>query len=319
MRTHKYILVLLLVIFITPSLAFASWWNPGSWRFFDFLHKKEVQISQVQPVVVDKNYEDKINELQRQIEELKSSKIEPSVNTTTNDQIKSQIEKEVKLRLAQNTPTTANVKIVQNTQNIQNVEPSNGPTLSEQVGVTKDKFTACVNATDKTSLQTKVIASMESAMKGIPPEQRGTPYAVIIGSNGFKSEIRGAYPIDEVKKRIEEVKSGKVTTAEYKGEVAITEEGDHMMGSSNATVKVIEYSDLECPYCKMFHATMKQVVSESNGGVSWVYRHWPIHAGSMYKLVASECVAKIKGNDAFWKYVESIFEMIGNPSANTKL
>ena len=61
MRTHKYILVLLLVIFITPSLAFASWWNPGSWRFFDFLHKKEVQISQVQPVVVDKNYEDKIN------------------------------------------------------------------------------------------------------------------------------------------------------------------------------------------------------------------------------------------------------------------
>jgi len=319
MKTHKYILVLLLVVFITPSLAFASWWNPGSWGIFGFLHKKEAQISQVQPVIVDKNYEEKINELQRQIEELKSSKIEPSANTTTNDQIKAQVEKEVKLRLEQNTPTTPNVKIVQNAQNTQNTEPSNGPTLSEQVGVTKEKLAACVAATDKTSLQAKVTSSVESAMKGIPSDQRGTPYAIIIGSNGFKSEIRGAYPIDEVKKRIEEVKSGKVTTATYAGEVAVTEEGDHLMGSSNATVKVIEYSDLECPYCKVFHATMKQVVAESNGSVSWVYRHWPIHAGSMDKLVASECVAKIKGNDAFWKYVESIFEIIGNPSANTKL
>lgn len=305
MKIKKHILGLLLITLIIPSVAFASWWNPGTWRIFNFLHKKDVS-TQVQNVSVEKSYEEKINELQKQIEELRNSKTETTTNTATNDEIKTQVEKEVKLRLAQNTPTT------------QNKEVSNGPTLSEQVGVTKEKLTACINVTDKTTLQTKMTASVESAMKGIPPEQRGTPYAIIIGSNGTKSELRGAYPIDQVKKVIEEVKSGKVT-AEYKGEVVVSEAGDHVLGSANATVKVIEYSDLECPYCKSFHATMKQVVSESNGSVSWVYRHWPIHAGSLDKLVAAECVSTIKGNDAFWKYVELIFEMIGNPSVTDKL
>lgn len=321
MKIHKYIVVLLLVVLVTPSLAFAAWWNPGTWRVFSFLHRNSVP-KEVPSIAAEKNYEEKINELQKQIEELKSLKNDSSTSVSTNDQIKAQVEKEVKLRLAQNTPTTPNVKIVPNAPSapsVPNTETFNGPTLSEQLGVTKEKLTACINSTDKTALQAKVTASVESGMKGIPPEQRGTPYAIIVGSNGVKSEIRGAYPVDEVKKRIEEVKSGKVTTATYAGEVVVSEEGDHVMGSPNATVKVIEYSDLECPFCKMFHATMKQVVSESNGSVSWTYRHWPIHSGSFEKLVASECVAKIKGNDAFWKYVESLFEIMNTGSFTNRL
>ena len=323
MKFKKYVLVFLLIVIVTPSLAFASWWNPGSWGLFNFLHKKEVPV-QEQTQIAGKGYEDKINELQKQIEELKNLKTATStaaVAATTNtgpsvsEQIKTQVEKEVKLRLAQKAATTENVKIV---ENVKNTEVANGPRLSEQVGVTKEKLAACVSATDKTALQTKITASVESGMKGIPPEQRGTPYAIIIGSNGVKSELRGSYPIEEVKKVIEEVKSGKVTVP-YGGEVVVVEAGDHIMGSSSATVKVIEYSDLECPYCKSFHATMKQVVAESNGSVSWVYRHWPIHAGSMDKLVAAECVATLKGNDAFWKYVEMIFDIMNTGDFTNRL
>jgi len=185
-------------------------------------------------------------------------------------------------------------------------------TLSEQVGIKKADFDSCIAGTDKTTLQTKIAASVEKAMKALKPEERGTPYAVVIGKNGVKTEIRGALPIDQVKKAIAEVTAGKVTTP-YKGEIVLNEEGDHLFGSADAPVVVVEYSDYECPYCKAFQATMKQVVEESNGQVAWMYRHWPIHAGSVEKLVAAECVAKLKGNDAFWKYSELLFGLL-NPT-----
>ncbi|MCX6753739.1 MAG: thioredoxin domain-containing protein [Candidatus Nomurabacteria bacterium] len=149
-------------------------------------------------------------------------------------------------------------------------------------------------------------------MKGVPAEQRGTPYSVIVGKNGVKAEVRGALPATEVQKLIDEVNAGKVTTA-YTGEIAVTEPGDHLLGNPDAPIVVIEYSDYECPYCKAFHATMDQIVKGSNGNVAWIYRHWPIHQGSLEKLIAAECVATLKGNDAFWKYTDLLFGLL-NPA-----
>src|SRR3989344_8395306 len=37
---------------------------------------------------------------------------------------------------------------------------------------------------------------------------------------------------------------------------------DHILGSPTAPVKLVEYSDLECPFCKQFHKTVQQVVEE---------------------------------------------------------
>lgn len=194
-------------------------------------------------------------------------------------------------------------------------------TLSEQVGVSKAKLTECIKNTDASALNTKIQTSVESAMKAVPQEQRGTPYAVIVGNNGVKTEIRGADSIENVKKLIAEVTSGTIT-AKYEGEIPPVDTTDHVMGNpATATVTIIEYSDFECPYCKSFQATLKQVVTESNGSVAWVYRHWPIHSGSFEKLIAAECVTKIKGNDAFWKYSDLLFGLLQttNNTATDKL
>lgn len=48
----KYLSVLLLIVFIVPSVAFASWWNPFSWKIF---HKKEVV--KIETPVIDINAE----------------------------------------------------------------------------------------------------------------------------------------------------------------------------------------------------------------------------------------------------------------------
>lgn len=184
-------------------------------------------------------------------------------------------------------------------------------TLSEQVGVSKAELAECVQSFDKDSFSKKIQASVESAMKG--EAGVGTPYSIIIGANGVKSKINGADSYENVKKIIDEVQLGKVTT-EYKGEVTPVEAGEHILGNvATAQITIIEYSDFECPFCARFHPILEKIVSESNGNIAWVYRQFPlvqIHQHAMERAIASECVAKIKGNDAFWKYGDLLFKLI---------
>ena len=49
---------------------------------------------------------------------------------------------------------------------------------------------------------------------------------------------------------------------------------DHLYAGVKAPVTIVEYSDLECPFCKRFHETVKQALAYYNGGeevkVAWV-------------------------------------------------
>jgi len=87
---------------------------------------------------------------------------------------------------------------------------------------------------------------------------------------------------------------------------------DHIRGNLDAQVLIVEYSDTECPFCKRFHSTLQQVMNEySDGEVAWVYRHFPIpqlHSKAEEEAHATECVAELGGNDAFWAYVDIIYE-----------
>jgi len=98
----------------------------------------------------------------------------------------------------------------------------------------------------------------------------------------------------------------------------VSRDRDHIRGNPGAPVTVVEYSDFECPFCKRFHQTMKQVVDESKGQVKWVYRHFPldeIHPVKARKeAAASECAAELGGNGAFWKFADRFFEL--TPSNN---
>lgn len=92
--------------------------------------------------------------------------------------------------------------------------------------------------------------------------------------------------------------------------VAAVDNDDHVRGSSNAKVFLIEYSDYECPFCGRFHETAKQVLDEYGDDVAWVYRHYPldqIHPKARSAAIASECVAEIGGNDAFWEFSDELF------------
>lgn len=91
---------------------------------------------------------------------------------------------------------------------------------------------------------------------------------------------------------------------------------DHLRGNPNAPVVILEYSDLECPFCKVFHQTMLQVMQAYGDQVAWVYRHLPLdrHPKAQTEAEATECVAELGGEDKFWQYLDAIFAI--TPSNN---
>jgi multidrug efflux pump subunit AcrA (membrane-fusion protein) len=77
----KYLISLLLIVFILPSVAFASWYNPFSWFNGWTFHKTEV--APQSPVETQKTPEEKINDLQKQLDDLKKQQPVSTSTTTT--------------------------------------------------------------------------------------------------------------------------------------------------------------------------------------------------------------------------------------------
>jgi len=94
--------------------------------------------------------------------------------------------------------------------------------------------------------------------------------------------------------------------------VKLVSADDHIFGNPNAEIKIIEFSDMECPFCKRFHATMKQVINEYGDKVAWIYRHFPLeqlHPQAKKSAIASECATEIGGNNAFWRYLDQYMDL----------
>lgn len=82
-----------------------------------------------------------------------------------------------------------------------------------------------------------------------------------------------------------------------------TPRGPNMIGNTEATVTIIEYSDYQCPYCLRFHTTIfpelvKQYVD--TGKVKYSFKHFPfLTPESAVAAQAAECAAD---QQRFWDY-----------------
>ncbi len=103
----KYIIVLFLTVFIVPSIAFASWWNPFSWKIFN--HKTEVSV--VAPIpepVIDNTSANNAEEVQKPKQQPEiiatPKKINKEIKTVTpvinnSEIIKKQVQEQIEITL----------------------------------------------------------------------------------------------------------------------------------------------------------------------------------------------------------------------------
>ena len=90
----------------------------------------------------------------------------------------------------------------------------------------------------------------------------------------------------------------------------IPDGSDHIRGNLSASISVVEFSDFECPFCARLHPTLARIVKENND-VKWIYRHFPlssIHSRALSAARASECIARLGGNDNFWEFTDAAFQ-----------
>lgn len=88
---------------------------------------------------------------------------------------------------------------------------------------------------------------------------------------------------------------------------------DHLVGNPAAAVTVVEYSDIDCQYCKQFQEAMEQAMADygPDGDVAWVFRHFPLVETDPYaarNAAASECAASLGGNDMFFRFIDALHQ-----------
>lgn len=156
---------------------------------------------------------------------------------------------------------------------------------------------------------------MEENNKTTQKNTLAMPIAVVIAGVLIAGAViySGGKTADNSIAKVPERQGAVLQTGDLKKMVPISKD-DHIRGNPNAPVKIVEYSDTECPFCKRFHDTMKQVMNNEGkqGKVAWVYRHFPLdqlHSKARKEAEATECAAELGGNDKFWAYLDRLMEI----------
>ncbi len=116
----------------------------------------------------------------------------------------------------------------------------------------------------------------------------------------FKKMPDGWYSLDTVQLGIP---PGKFLTLPSTDGAALS------LGNPDAKVKVVEYSDWQCPYCRAMHPAIKQMLQDYKDQVYYVYKQFPltsIHPQAMNAALAVSC-ANEQGAGKWFEYGDSLF------------
>lgn len=83
-------------------------------------------------------------------------------------------------------------------------------------------------------------------------------------------------------------------------------EKDPIFGSKDAKVKVVVFSDYQCPYCKLLFTSLRDTMKQYKDNVVFDYKHLPLdfHPQANNAALASTC-AQEQGK--FWEYSDKLY------------
>lgn len=173
---------------------------------------------------------------------------------------------------------------------------------AKDIGLDENKFNSCLDEGKMTQRVTD--DTNYSASLGVS----GTPHFIINGIN-----VVGALPLDAFTQVIDaELKNGsglkvavdnKFTDIETKTEV---KKGANLRGKEGAKIRMVEFSDFECPYCARAYPTVKALEEKYKDQISMEYRHYPLsfHPNAQKAAEAAECAAE---QGKFWEMHDKMF------------
>lgn len=182
---------------------------------------------------------------------------------------------------------------------------------ASEVGISKSEIESCIEKNGD-AFADLINADMSG---GQAAGVSGTPGNVLYDMRSKKGRVvSGARPFASFKSNLDEMladQNAAISDPSVQAAKAVPPidfKKDHILGDRNAPIAIIEYSDYQCPFCHAVHPTYKQIMKEYDGKVMWVYRHFPLsfHPEAMPLAIASECVASLKGNDAFWAFSDKV-------------
>jgi Na+/H+ antiporter NhaA len=78
-------------------------------------------------------------------------------------------------------------------------------------------------------------------------------------------------------------------------------ERDHIRGPDDAPVTLVEYGDLECPYCGQAEDVIRELLSDFGGELRYVWRHLPLNDVHPHAQLAAEASEAAGAQGKFWE------------------
>jgi Na+/H+ antiporter NhaA len=85
---------------------------------------------------------------------------------------------------------------------------------------------------------------------------------------------------------------------------------DHLRGPEDALVTLVEYGDLECPYCGRAEPVIRELLSDF-GDLRYVWRHLPLRTVHPYAQLAAEATEAAAEQGTFWDMHDKLLEHQG--------
>src|SRR5271154_89090 len=135
------------------------------------------------------------------------------------------------------------------------------------------------------------LSEVNAVLSGEKGQQQLKLYITPDGKHAVNGEIMpfGAHPFAATQKELERGVNGP----------------SH--GPADASVTVVDFSDLQCPHCKEAHPTLEKLMAE-NKNVRLIFQTFPLpmHDWAAKAADYADCVSR-SSNEAFWKFIASVY------------
>lgn len=85
-------------------------------------------------------------------------------------------------------------------------------------------------------------------------------------------------------------------------------ERDHVRGSLEASVVIVEYGDYECPHCGRAYWVVKDLLDELGDEAAFVFRNFPITEAHPRAATVAEALEAAGGQGRFWEMHDWFYE-----------